>query len=111
MRIYSGTGEELGRVVGVEAGRDGHPKHLLFVEEDGLAAYPRRVPLRVVRGVDAGGVRLAGPREGYHITRLHAPTEPSRMSMLGPSMGVADAMGPGSFEQGLAATGELPHGV
>lgn len=67
----SGTGEELGRVLGVLADRTGHPKWLRFQETAG--APERKVRLDFVRGVREGVVRLAGPREGYHITRLHRP--------------------------------------
>lgn len=68
MRLYSGTGEELGVVVGFESGRYGEPKKLVFTEDGGLTR--RVVPLRFVRRVDGDRVTLAGPREGYHITRL-----------------------------------------
>lgn len=68
LRLYSGTGEELGVVVGVEIGRWGEPKKLVFTEDGG--ATRRVVPLRFVRRVEEHGVTLAGPREGYHITRL-----------------------------------------
>ena len=69
LRLYSGTGEELGVVLGVQRDRMGHPKWLRFLEADG--APERKVRLDFVRRVDGDGVRLAGPREGYHITRLH----------------------------------------
>lgn len=68
LRLYSGTGELLGAVVGVVRDRYGRPKHLAFIEPG--SAIERRAPLRVVRRVDDAGVHLAGPREGYHITRL-----------------------------------------
>lgn len=55
-------------IVGVEADAFGMPKWLTFVETPG--APPRRVKLEFVRDVDAQRVRLAGPRQGYHITRL-----------------------------------------
>lgn len=67
LRLLSGTGEDLGVVLGVENDRRGHPKWLSFTE-DGVHA--RKVQLRFVRRVDGGAVRLAGPREGYHITRV-----------------------------------------
>lgn len=67
-RLRSGTGEELGVVVGVENDRFGRPKKLAFVEEG--SAEPRYVPLQFVRDVKEGEVTLAGPREGYHITRV-----------------------------------------
>lgn len=70
LRLFSGTGEWLGVVTGVQDDRWGRPKHLAFVERDG--GEPRRVPLRVVRRVESDGIHLAGPREGYHITRLDA---------------------------------------
>lgn len=69
MRLVSGTGEELGVVLGVVCDRFGLPKWLSFAEADG--APPRKVRLDFVRGVRDGAVRLAGPREGYHITRVH----------------------------------------
>ena len=69
MRVWSGTGEDLGTVLGVERDRFGAPKWLAFLEAPD--APPRKVRLDFVRGVDAEGVRLRGPREGYHITRLH----------------------------------------
>jgi hypothetical protein len=55
-------------VIGVAHDREGHPKKLAFLERG--ATEPRYVPLRYVRGIDGGVVRLAGPREGYHITRV-----------------------------------------
>lgn len=67
-RILSGTGEELGVVVGVENDRFGRPKKLAFLERG--SGIQRFVPLRFVRDIEAGVVRLAGPREGYHITRV-----------------------------------------
>lgn len=67
LRVLSGTGEDLGWAIGVERDRDGIPKWLTFTE-DGVHA--RKVQLRFVRGVQAGVIRLAGPREGYHITRV-----------------------------------------
>lgn len=67
-RVVSGTGEELGRVTGVVAGPDGRARKLAFVEEDG--DEPRFVSLKFVRAIVDGKVRLAGPREGYHITRV-----------------------------------------
>ena len=66
--VLSGTGEDLGVALGVEHDRFGRPKWLSFQEEPGAA--PRRVKLDFIRSVDEGEVRLAGPREGYHITRL-----------------------------------------
>ena len=67
-RILSGTGEDLGVVVGIEPDRFGRPKKLAFLE-DGASA-PRFVPLKFVRDIRDGVVKLAGPREGYHITRV-----------------------------------------
>lgn len=71
LRVVSGTGEDLGIALDVESDRFGRPKWVRFVEADGLP--PRRVQLRYVRGVEEGVLRLAGPREGYHITRISAP--------------------------------------
>lgn len=67
LRLVSGTGEDLGTIRGILPDRRGLPKWIEFVEDDGTL---RRAPLWSVRGVGAGVVRLAGPREGYHITRL-----------------------------------------
>lgn len=67
-RVRSGTGEDLGVVVGVQFDANGRPRRLAFHEE-GLDE-PRSVPLRFVRDVRDGVVSLAGPREGYHITRV-----------------------------------------
>lgn len=67
LRVLSGTGEDLGSAIGIVADRDGYPKWLAFTE-DGV--HPRKVQLRWVRSVDGSAVRLAGPREGYHITRV-----------------------------------------
>lgn len=53
---------------GVENDREGRPKKICFVEHDG--DEPRYVPLRFVRDIRDGVIRLAGPREGYHITRV-----------------------------------------
>jgi hypothetical protein len=69
MRLWSGTGEELGVVLGIESDRFGVPKWLTFQESPDTP--PRRVKLDFVRGVEADGVRLLGPREGYHITRVY----------------------------------------
>ena len=65
----SGTGEALGIVLGIESDRFGHPKWISFAED--ARSPPRKVRLDFVRGVQDGVVRLAGPREGYHITRVH----------------------------------------
>lgn len=67
-RVVSGTGEELGRVLGILNDREGRPKKVCFAERDG--DEPRFVPLQFVRDIRDGIVRLAGPREGYHITRV-----------------------------------------
>lgn len=69
MRLVSGTGEELGTILGVQRDRAGNPKWLSFLEAPD--APPRKVRLDFIRSVGEGEVRLAGPREGYHITRLH----------------------------------------
>lgn len=74
----SGTGEELGVAVGIEQDRFGEPKWITFVEADG--APPRKVKLRYVRSVDGECIRLAGPREGYHITRVHPAVKPDGTS-------------------------------
>ena len=67
-RVVSGTGEDLGVVVGVQADRHGVPKWIAFVEDP---ASPRRLaPLKFVKSFEGGVVRLMGPREGYHITRV-----------------------------------------
>lgn len=76
LRLVSGTGEDLGDVCGIEEDRWGRPKHLRFLERG--TGHERRVPLRVVRRVGAGEIRLAGPREGYHITRLGDSGPPAR---------------------------------
>jgi hypothetical protein len=68
-RVVSGTGEELGRVVGLVQDRDGRARKIAFLESDG--SEPRYVPLRYIRSIRDGEIRLAGPREGYHITRVH----------------------------------------
>lgn len=46
----------------------GRPKKLTFVETEGGPV--RHVNLRFVRRIQDGVVALAGPREGYHITRV-----------------------------------------
>lgn len=69
MRLCSGSGEDLGVVLGVLYDREGHAKWLRFREADD--APERKVRLDYVRSIEDGRVRLAGPREGYHITRLH----------------------------------------
>lgn len=66
----SGIGEDLGVVVGVQADRHGRPKWLAFVEDPGATLPPRLAPLRFVKSFEGGVVRLKGPREGYHITRV-----------------------------------------
>lgn len=71
LRVVSGTGELLGIAVAIERDRHGQPKWLQFVETDGMP--PRKVQLQWVRGVGTDEIRLAGPREGYHITRLAPP--------------------------------------
>lgn len=70
MILVSGTGEELGTILGIERDRLGHPKWLTFIERGDVP--PRKVRLDFVRDVSDGRVRLAGPREGYHITRVHS---------------------------------------
>lgn len=55
-------------MLGVVCDRSGLPKWLAFSEGDGCPQ--RRVRLDFVRAVGDGAVRLAGPREGYHITRV-----------------------------------------
>ena len=91
-RILSGTGEELGVIVSVEPDRFGRPKKLVFIEEGSGAQ--RFVPLRFVRDVDGGVVKLAGPREGYHITRVAVATR------FGPGPGP----GPGDDDSGRFGT-------
>lgn len=54
-------------MIGIEPDRHGFPKWLAFTE-DGIHA--RKVNLQFVRRVEGDAVRLAGPREGYHITRV-----------------------------------------
>ena len=83
-RILSGTGEELGVVVGVENDRFGRPKKLAFLEAGATVA--RFVPLRFVRGIEDGIVRLAGPREGYHITRVTGTTAAEPLARLMPDL-------------------------
>lgn len=56
-------------VQGVENDPAGLAKWLTFLETND--APLRKVRLEYVRDVREGSVRLAGPREGYHITRLH----------------------------------------
>lgn len=68
-RLYSGTGEELGTILGVENDRTGAPKWICFLE--GPHTPARKVRLDFVRAIMPEGVMLCGPREGYHITRLH----------------------------------------
>jgi hypothetical protein len=53
--------------LGIERDRNGYPKWIAFTE-DGVHA--RKVQLRFVRSIGSEGVRLLGPREGYHITRV-----------------------------------------
>lgn len=64
----SGTGEDLGVAFAIARDRWGAPKWVLFRETPEGA--PRRVKLSFVRGVAEGAIRLAGPREGFHITRV-----------------------------------------
>jgi hypothetical protein len=73
-RLVSGIGEDLGLVIGVQADRNGHPKWLAFVEDPAGALPPRLAPLKYVKSFEPGVVRLKGPREGYHITRVQAPS-------------------------------------
>jgi hypothetical protein len=68
--LLSGTGEDLGVVVGVQADRFGNPKWLAFQEDPESGLPPRLAPLKFVKSFEAGVVRLKGPREGYHITRV-----------------------------------------
>lgn len=69
MRLVSGTGEELGTILGIEHDRHGQPKWLTFLETP--HAPPRKVRLEHIRQIHDGTIHLAGPREGYHITRIH----------------------------------------
>lgn len=54
--------------MGLVEDRDGRVRKIAFLEEDG--GSPRYVPLRYIRTIHEGEIRLAGPREGYHITRV-----------------------------------------
>lgn len=83
-KILSGTGEELGVVTGVENDRFGRPKKLVFREAGESAT--RFVPLRFVRGIEHGVVRLAGPREGYHITRVSGTTAAQPLARVMPDL-------------------------
>jgi hypothetical protein len=58
--------------VGVQADRYGRPKWLAFLEDPASDLPPRLAPLRFVKSYGDGVVRLKGPREGYHITRVRS---------------------------------------
>lgn len=77
-------------ILGIEHDRAGFPKWITFLERPG--APVRKVRLDLVREVAEGRVRLAGPREGYHITRLYADDLPMR------SGGDGGGRGDGPFE-------------
>lgn len=67
-RVVSGTGEDLGLVIGIDHDANGRPRKIAFLEQPG--DEPRHVHLRFVRSIGEGVVVLAGPRDGYHITRV-----------------------------------------
>jgi hypothetical protein len=71
-RLVSGTGEDLGVVVGVQADRHGHPKWIAFMEDPASHETRRLAPLKFVKSFEHGVVQLKGPREGYHITRVRS---------------------------------------
>lgn len=63
-------------IVGVQHDAEGNVRKIAFAERDG--DEPRFVSLKFIRHVGDGTVRLAGPREGYHITRVRGPTRVMR---------------------------------
>lgn len=77
--VYSGLGEEIGIVVGVEPYPSGFV-HKLWVLEQASGGEPklRVVDERFVREVTPDRVLLKGPREGFHITRVTALLEPEQ---------------------------------
>lgn len=81
-------------ILGIEHDRAGFPKWLTFLERPG--ATVRKVRLDLVRDIAQGRVRLAGPREGYHITRLY-PDELRDPPMR--SGGDGGGRGDGPFEK------------
>lgn len=66
--VFNGIGEPIGTVVAVERDRKGRLR--LRVREPGPLGPVRVVETEHVAGVDAGGIRLKGPRQGYHIAPL-----------------------------------------
>ena len=81
--VYNGCGEPLGTVV--EVIRDHKGRLRLRVREPGPLGPVRVVGTEHVAGVDATGVHLKGPRQGYHIAPLHrlvreVPDEPSALA-------------------------------
>src|SRR5687767_8648755 len=47
--VVSGTGEALGRVIGLVHDREGRARKIAFIEDDG--GGPRYVPLRYIRSI------------------------------------------------------------
>lgn len=66
--VYNGLGEPLGTVL--EVARDHKGRLRIRVREPGPLGPIRVVGVEHVAGVDAAGVHLKGPRQGYHIAPL-----------------------------------------
>ena len=70
--VYSGLGEEIGVVIGVEPYPSGFAHKLWVMERPALGEPVMRVvDERFVREVTPERIQLKGPREGFHITRVN----------------------------------------
>jgi len=72
--VISGTGEPIGRVVGMEVDETDRPFAVRVREHGPGDARFRVVELEHVHAVDGDRIRCKGPRQGYHITRLGPPS-------------------------------------
>lgn len=73
--VYSGLGEEIGVVVGVEPYPSGYVHKLWVMEHGSPDGMPclRVVDERFVKEITSERIQLKGPREGFHITRVTSP--------------------------------------
>ncbi|HWG91661.1 MAG TPA: hypothetical protein VNZ52_12505 [Candidatus Thermoplasmatota archaeon] len=77
--VYSGLGEEIGVVVGVEPYPSGfaHKLHVREADPIGTVEVVHTIDERFVKEVTTDRIRLKGPREGFHITRVTSAGAPA----------------------------------